>query len=58
MCLKSLQLNGRIAAGAGNCLARALEPAPIVYLYEQTTWTRPVILLRVWPFGITSKAAA
>ncbi|ERK99941.1 hypothetical protein O999_09730 [Pseudomonas putida LF54] len=57
MCLKTLQFNERLAVGAGSCLVEALEPAPIVYLYEQTTWTRPVILLRVWPFDITRKAA-
>lgn len=40
-----------------NRLFRALEPAQFVYLYEQTTWTWPAILLRVWLFDIARKAA-
>lgn len=32
--LKTLQFNGLIAAGARNRLAKALKPAPIVYLYD------------------------
>ncbi|MNH47974.1 hypothetical protein D3C79_1114960 [compost metagenome] len=58
MRLKTLQFNGLIAAGDRNRLARALEPAPIVYLYEQTTWTGSVILLRVWPFDIVRRRLA
>lgn len=57
MCLKTLQVAGPIAAGVEKRLFRALEPAQFVYLYEQTTWTWPAILLRVWPFDIARKAA-
>ena len=56
--IKTLQFSGLIAAGARNRLAKALKPAPIVYLYEQTTWTGSVILLRVWPFDIVRRRLA
>lgn len=56
--LKNLQFSGLIAAGARNRLAKALKLAPIVYLYEQTTWTGSVILLRVWPFDIARRRQA
>ena len=34
----------------------ASECVPFVYLYGQTTWTWPALLLSVWPFDITGKA--
>ena len=56
-CLKTLQVAGSIAAGVEKRLFRALEPAQFVYLYEQTTWKWPAILLKVWPFDTARKAA-
>ena len=37
-------------------LPQPTEPAPFVYLYGQSPWTEPVLLLRVWPFDTTRKA--